>query len=274
MYIHPKTELEEFPRTYCEILHNSVDILAKEFPERTIPYTRDFGVPAYSWHGAGSMKGGSAEHIAYNNIVFLPAEKDKSIMVTSGSKHSSIHKGPHLLLPDGNIAFRVEVGYSVLARMQVPENTADKIITFYNNVEKVREKPEGHDNDYRYLMAIDELLTPATREYRSIALWAFDKYESIDMREGFFTKSEYHVHQHLGNLSRVWNEDWHWKYTGSKANREELSLFLADFSRGRTEFDNEFYDFKTRTLMAEQRRLLSLSKFSCEHIEKKLKTKR
>src|SRR3989338_4860477 len=96
-YIHPRTAEGDYPRTAVELLHHSVGSLIGQFPERVIDRRRSdgrhvFGMPVYSWDGAGSERGGSAEHMRYEQVVFLPEREGRVFVVSVGDKQfDSMH---------------------------------------------------------------------------------------------------------------------------------------------------------------------------------------
>ena len=92
MYKHSATKEGEYPRTGVELLHHSLGSLIEQFPERVIDGRRPdgkhvfFAQPAYSWDGAGSERGGSAEHMLYEQVVFLPERDGRVLVVAVGDK--------------------------------------------------------------------------------------------------------------------------------------------------------------------------------------------
>src|SRR3989344_3471736 len=112
MYRNPETSDKEYPKTPRERLHYSLKLLTQEFPGSTVKASK-YKIPVFSWDGAGSERGGSAEHIRYDNIIFLPAEKD-AVAVSVGDSSERFQHRLGMILQDKYDAPCIYDEYSAL----------------------------------------------------------------------------------------------------------------------------------------------------------------
>ncbi len=179
MYRHPETKEEQYPITPRENLHHSLKLLAQEFPGRSVKAS-EYEVPAFSWNGAGSESGGSAEHIRYDTILFLPAEKKDMIAVSVGDRSKEWYKQKvGMVLDDSYGAQPIYKDYSVLLLQKIPEDAACRIVDQY--LENVAGN-EGSGKADNFSMAMHKLLDGGTSYFWKLPLFAYDM-------EGLFVKS-------------------------------------------------------------------------------------
>ena len=186
------------------------------------------GIPAYSWHGAGSEKGGSSEYIKYEQIVFLP-EKDGKIQVVSvGKKHLSGYN--FILICDD---FGEIIGtygpnlrdYSALLRCAITPDLADRMLA-------VEDK-----NSSSFKSALDKILEFATNHFKCVPLLAFDSEDS----SGCFGFNEYGHFESLKECKILHNSFWNWKLSGDLRQRVSLSRCITEYVKG-NECDSDFMD--------------------------------
>ncbi|MEK6899613.1 MAG: hypothetical protein AABX05_00670 [Nanoarchaeota archaeon] len=178
MYRHPETKDEEYPRTPRERLHHSLRLLSQVFPGRTVKAT-DYEIPTVSWDGAGSERGGSAEHIKYDKILFLPAEKDAvAISVGDASERFSHRLG--MILKDRYNAPYIYDDYSTLLLQRLPQDSADTIVEHY--LENVAGNDDS-EKESNFSWAMHKLLGNGTSCFSKLPLFAYDSWD------GFFVKS-------------------------------------------------------------------------------------
>lgn len=174
MYINSET----YPRTPRERLHYSLKLLAQEFPGRSVEASH-YKAPVFEWDGAGSEKGGSAERIKYDKIIFLPAERD-AVAVSVGDKTDY---GVGMIFQDEYGALRRDREYSALLLQRIPQDAANSIIDYY--VEKVAGMDHS-ENKFSY--AMHKLLKSGTSRFWKLPFFAFDSDFTGEM-PGFFVKS-------------------------------------------------------------------------------------
>ena len=230
MYKHPETRDEEYPKTAREILNHSLEILAEKYPDRSLEL-KMYPLPAYDWPGAGSEKGGSAEHIIYETLVFAPAQKDKVLAISVGNKHvewldySGIGK------------------YSLLFRQVIPTDLAELILNYYNS--NIKDKNEESEQYSEFKWAVSRLLQEGTTHFRGASIFAFDE-AGREHNAGFFFKN-YSFLQWIGNAFRHKDLEpitsWFWEMNGSLENRKEFSKFIAECAEGKKSLP-ELLNFK------------------------------
>jgi len=229
MYKHTRTEDGEYPRTVREVLHHAVTLLAEEHPERVVPREESFGVSAYSWDGAGSEKGGSAEHIAYEQVVFLP-EREGTVSVVSAGKKKHDLSNMVLIMDDhtGELSeYRRSTNYSALLHMGIRPELASKLLEYYQTQVKGVVEP-----GYSFSIALDRLLEDGTTNFRDVPLFGFDAgRESFE--EGVFALNRYGTVRNGRDLEKFMPEYWSYKLRGSIADRIGVSRFIADYMYGR-----------------------------------------
>lgn len=178
MYRHPETKDKEYPKTLREKLHHSLRLLAREFPGRSVKASK-YEVPVFSWGGAGSESGGSAEYIKYGTILFLPAEKDV-VAVSVGDRSEEWYKQKvGMVLEDCYGAPLIYKDYSALLLQRMPSEAADRILEHYIENVASDEDSESADN---FSYAMHKLLDRGTGYFWKLRLFAYDM-------EGLFVKS-------------------------------------------------------------------------------------
>jgi len=158
MYQHPQTAVGEFPRTAREILHHSFALLEQRFPERTLPVFGASHIPAYSWEGAGSERGGTAGDIEYQKLVFVPYCEGQTLVTSLGDARGDFTSGG-------------PSNYSVLAVQKVSDRLAELLLAFYR--EKLNGRTSG-EGDSSLTYPLHELLEQPMRSFRGVPVFAFD----------------------------------------------------------------------------------------------------
>ena len=155
------SEEKKVPLTSVQVLNSIIDSLTEVFPHRRVDFP-EVGIPAYSWDGAGSERGGASDQIEYGRLVLLKGEKEVRLITV------------------GNREERSSKGYAVLHVASLSPNFGEYLL------ERMKERKEGEENDRHAWRAMDSLLEPGTRNFRGIPLIAND-YRGR-MQVGFSTK--------------------------------------------------------------------------------------
>ncbi len=214
MYRNPETADEQYPRTPRENLHHSLRLLAREFPGRTVKASK-YEIPVFSWEGAGSERGGEAEYIKYDNILFLPAERDV-VAVSIGDRNKEWYKPKvGMVLDDCYGASLIEQEYSALLLQRMPKETADMILEHY--VENVAGKDDP-ENEHQFSYAMHLLSKRGTRRFWKLPLFAYDEY-------GLFEKSR----RFDPDSSRVL------KKVDSLGSAESITQAIAQYAQGKAQ---------------------------------------
>lgn len=245
MYLHPRTREGQFPRTARELLHSSLGLLVEQFPDRVIDRRRPddgrvMSVSAYSWPGAGSEKGGSAEHMGYERVVFLPEREGRVSVVSVGDKQFDFMRTVFILddregSPSEGRLFEYDISsgrapayYSVLFRYSVSPKFADALLGHYHS--HIKGQPE---RDYDFVLSFEDVLEDGTRHFIGCPLFAVDPSDrSLD--EGRVYANRY------GSLYDGFTEGslvevpvfWRDSLRGEIAARERLSHSLAQYLQG------------------------------------------
>ena len=224
MYKNQNTTEEEFPKTPREMLSYSLELLAQQFPERTVEAT--VSVPVYEWSGAGSERGGAAEYIKYEKVIFLPSQDGNVVAVSMGNKERRWGVADvGLVFRDQYMAQSITRDYSVLLRTKVPDALAKKLLTFYH--EKAKEKAEV---PFDFLYGLEQTLKPATGDYQGITLLAFDEDESRE-KAGFYRKT----HSLDGKLLQKLDSHF-MDRADMKVERIIIAQGIAEFAQGKKDF--------------------------------------
>lgn len=239
MYRHPQTEEGQYPRTVREVLHHSFTMLCEEFPERTVARKqRENGwlpsVSAYSWPGAGSEKGGSAEHIRYEKIVFLPEKNEKVAVVSVGDRQFD---SMHTILIGNDASDLVEYDtcsggvpsyYSVLFSYHVSPKFAEKFLDVYQIIKDT----EKHLSSFDYVL--EDVLEQGTRHFFGVPLFAVDVEEERRGSGKFYITPYGYVPDFSRNyLQELSNSPWNWYLHGDLSSRENLARFIAGYLQGK-----------------------------------------
>ncbi|MBI5797830.1 hypothetical protein HZA98_02915 [Candidatus Woesearchaeota archaeon] len=252
MYRHPKTAEGEYPRTVREVLHHSIDMLAQQFPERVVAYHAKpehfhqfYSASGYSWPGAGSEKGGSAEHIAYERVLFLPERAGRVQAVSVGDRQYDFSNSI-LIMDDGELSeYRPQREYSVLFQLGVSPGFAERLLGYYH--EKVKAVETWNIS---FTVAVDRLLEDGTNHFGSVPLFAFDPKETSDFY-GKFSLNRHGVvidSRDLEGFSGAWD----WYLGGSHAQRTKVSRYVADHLLGEEGEET----FRDKRFIHPQRRVL------------------
>lgn len=233
MYRHEKTREGEYPRTCREVLHQSMNFLEEAFPERTIVRKVNAdgwlsSVPAYSWDGAGSERGGSAEHIRYEKIVFLPEKRGKVSVVSVGDRQFD-HQHTVLIYDEeyGDLSdldtrtFASPSYYSVLFLQTVTPSLAENMLSCYHTYIENKDY-----KGYYFEIALEEILEGGTRHFVGAPFFAFDSSLSCGTfalnRNGF-------VESFSSDLQKFLPGTWKDCLRGNVEERKKLSQFFSDY---------------------------------------------
>ncbi len=242
MYRHPQTKEEEYPRTVVELLHHSLAQLVEQFPERVIDRRRSdgghiFSMPAYEWPGAGSERGGSAEHMKYEQVVFLPERNGRVFVVSVGDKqfdsmHTVFILGDHDGGSEDLFEYDVRTGalpsyYSVLFRYSVSPRFADALLGHYH--EHIQGKEE---RNYAFASAFEDVLQDGTRYYIGCPLFAVDPGEKSTRSGRAYANISGSITSFCRSSVVEVPEFWRDRLHGDLARRVELSRTLAHYLQG------------------------------------------
>ncbi len=238
------TKEGDYPRTAVEVLHHSLDSLIEQFPERVIDRRRAdgghiFSMPAYSWNGAGSEKGGSAEHMRYEQVVFLPEREGRVSVVSVGDKQfDSMHTVFIVDDREGSSSYGdifeydVRSGglpsyYSVLFRFSVSPKFADALLGYYHeNIEGKKER------DYTFSHVFEDILEDGTKYYIGCPLFAVDPGSGSSRSGKVYANRFGAIHDFSrGSLVEV-SEFWRDRLHGDLSSRQKLSSSLAQYLQG------------------------------------------
>lgn len=220
MYRNSHTLDEEYPKTSREILGYSLHFLSQIFPERSL--SLDLVVPAYTWNAAGSEKGGSAEHIHYERLVFLPQAHERLLAVSVGEKKAEIN-GLDFVLPNQLLAFVQGTAYSALFMQYMPAALAEKIL-LYSQEEK------SDKENYTFDSVLEKILTDGTYHFRAIPLFAYEGGEG-NFSFPFLTK-RHELFAHTLEVGISFSELWRRHIFGSLHERLALSHFFEAYVQG------------------------------------------
>ncbi len=267
-YRHSQTKEGEYPRTAVELLHHSLGTLIEQFPERVIDRRRAdgghiFNMPAYEWSGAGSVRGGSAEHMRYEQVVFLPEREGRVSVVSVGDKQfDSMHTV--FIIDDragspthGDLSeYDVRSGcspsyYSVLFRFSVSPVFAEALLEYYHAHVQGKE-----ERNYTFSRLFEDVLGDGTRHYMGCPLFA------VDPGSGSHRSGNLYVNKY-GSISDFTRGclvevpvSWRDRLRDDLGRRQELSRSLATYLQGQavdpsfrdTAFDQAFQGW-SHTLM-------------------------
>jgi len=241
-YKHPLTPDQEYPLTAREILHHSFDLLT------TIGspiHDCDLQIPAYEWSGAGSERGGCAELIDFNSIIVIPpvSEQGHATIVTVGDRSPTdwdsyiILEGSRYNPHSQNNIYSLR-GYTALVRMGLAAEMAEELLALPS--EKKRHK-------------LYTLLRSGVREFRGIPLLAYDQLrdDSYAPSGQFLYRKTPHLELFEKTFSPIHSEQWDFVRSGSCVDRQNLGIFLKEFSCG----DGTDSKFMTDGLRLAQQRL-------------------
>lgn len=238
-YRHRQTLEEEYPRTAREILHCSLEILVTTFPQGTIRHNPVHAC-AYSWPGAGSESGGSAEKLTTNTFVIIPKDADSSDVITVAD-HEPEWNNPIIFLHDDVTTIQ---GYSALIRTKIPKFLADTIESYAKN------HLLGEEGSEKLWHVLHDILEPSVKHYKGVTLLAYDQpHDSSDARESAILRrtgtSASEAILLAEAFTKIDYELWNYLITGRKDQREAVAQFVADIVRGEGSehelMNNQFY---------------------------------
>lgn len=228
MYRHKGTKEGEYPHTAREVLHHSLTLLVNEHPSRVVPREKTFGIPAFSWSGAGSEKGGSAEHFWYEKIIFLPERKERVAVVSVGDRTYDFSR--MVLLVDeetGDLSeYSPQPEYSVLLSVLVSPSLAETVLDYY------RTKVVGVENPgYTFSIALDQILEDGTNHFNSLPLLAVDPKQNYG--GGKFLLNRNLFSDGTRSFPEFSPDSWRDSMRRDVQDRVGLSQYIADYAQGR-----------------------------------------